>query len=305
MPYLYRLVKGPHRQGLWDRCRFYRSCLTDHYHFKYVGYAEALGNLYRNLGRSYSWLSLGEVRRRFKRSDTVFIPGSGVSLNALGPAQFAEIERHEAFGVNFSFLKRQIRSTYHSFAWEGRDPESNALMAQHLQRDGGAVKNAVLFHNEKFLGRLGHPWLTPTFFPPRPRMCMYFQPPAIEIEDERPFTDADFDRSLFYRGSLTLVLQACVTLGYRRIVLLGIDPHTIHHFYDDLPEMSAYCAMIYGRARAENRTVFEGMVPKRHKSRTIDDYFRAAAEYLARRRKITLFAATRDSFLGRDLPAYF
>ncbi|HLA81367.1 MAG TPA: hypothetical protein VJP78_07100, partial [Thermoleophilia bacterium] len=59
----------------------------------------------------YELLSLDEVRER-KRSDTLFILGSGPSIRRVRPGQWEYLGQHESFGINFSLLLN-IVPTYH------------------------------------------------------------------------------------------------------------------------------------------------------------------------------------------------
>ena len=61
--------------------------------------------------RAYRALTEEELRRT-RKSDTVFIFGSGYSLNDIPPEQWREIERHDTLGFNWFVHQRFVRCDY-------------------------------------------------------------------------------------------------------------------------------------------------------------------------------------------------
>src|SRR5487761_104302 len=61
---------------------------------------------------AYRYLDEDEARGR-RRSDTVYVFGSGASLNDLGMDAWAEIARHDTFGFNWFVHQRFVRCDFH------------------------------------------------------------------------------------------------------------------------------------------------------------------------------------------------
>ena len=135
---------------------------TDHYKHKYISYYDALFSLYKTRKNSFKWLKKSELELH-KSSDTIFILGSGPSLNLLSPEQINHIKNHNSFGISHSFLFKDIIPTYHLFGWHrGRYQRWNKLFNpfRHIYKDV-----IILMHRKSLYNRLIHPRLTPELFP--------------------------------------------------------------------------------------------------------------------------------------------
>lgn len=91
-------------------------------------------------------------------------------------------------------------------------------------------------------------------------------------------------------------------MGYKKIVLLGVDLQTHKHFFDDLPEAREYSAL-YNSAMSQGG-VYESMIPKGDKYRRMDEYYYAVRELYFRPKGIELFVGNEDNVLSPRLPFY-
>ncbi|MCP4264263.1 MAG: hypothetical protein GY777_01575 [Candidatus Brocadiaceae bacterium] len=167
------------------------------------------------------------------------------------------------------------------------------------------LKDTVFFLNDKALYRLGHPRITPQFFSEEPKCCFYRLPAPIFLEKPRSFSDDDFDKTVFYRGTLTLVLELVLKLKYKKIVLLGVDPDKPLYFFEDMDEMKEYCHQLYSSFKKRGLEKYENMVPKGNKFNTIDVYLYALKDYLLRKRDVDLLVGFKNNMLYPGIPAYF
>ena len=278
------------RLGDWNR----------EWRLRYLGYgAQAWIRLTRP-ARGWELLDLSEVARR-RRSDTLFILGSGPSIRAVTPGQWAHVARHESFGINFSFLLDFV-PTYHIME-DGKTAWHRQLTRQVLAPRRGKLAPSVWFISNRHTRRLIHPRYTPELFPEPARVCVFRMPPRLLLERDRAFTAADFERSLRYRATMSVVLHLAVQLGYRRIVLLGVDPQTPHHFFEDLPEMRAYVANV-SRDQLDDRLPLPLMTPKVNLFRPLDEYLYGLHELYLRPRGMELSVGNPASVLRPRLP-YF
>lgn len=281
-----------------------KGILKDHHQHKYISYSAALGNWIKNRDINYEIYTL-ETVKKFVTSDTVFVLGSGPSLNLLTKEQIGLISKHNSFGINFSFLKEELVPTYHLMSYERNKSDQQDIMDRLIPRRK-LYQEVVFFLSHKALLRLAHPRTIPSFFPINPKCCLHVLPKSINLEKIRPFSDEDFDKTLFYRGTITLVLDLVLGLGYKNIVLLGVDIDKPKHYYDDMAEMKYFVEKL-NKYREENAfgEKREAMVPKGNKYHSIDVYFFALKDYLERRRGVKLFVGYKDNMLYPKLPAYF
>lgn len=280
------------RQGVWENL-----------YNKYVPYSEGMKRSISNFGTNYSIISIDEASKR-KKSDTIVILGSGPSLNLFTGKWIERMKSFDSFGINYSLLKEDILPTYHQISYEPNNFGLN-ILAREISRQSERLSSTVFMLNSKTLWRLGHPLIMPEFFPDNPVCCYYKSPVSIGMERKRPFLDSDFEKSLVYRGTLTVVLHLAVALEYKNIILAGIDPQTPKHFFDDMPCMSDYIEYQEKRYGVDFFKTYENMMPKKGKEQTIDQYLYALRSYLLRKKKIHLWVAFRDSFLFPGLPAFF
>jgi len=163
-------------------------------------------------------------------------------------------------------------------------------------------KDSLWFVPRRMLYRLVHPRLEPVFFPPEPKLALFDLPPGIHIESDRPFRAEDFAQGLTYRGVMGVGLHLADLLGYRRIVLLGVDLHTHHHFFDEHPLMKANREWYNGMMKAGR--VFEAMIPKRGKHRTMDEYYYAVQDLYFGPRGVQLYVGNRGNMLSPRIPLF-
>ena len=282
-----------------------KKAFIDHGKNKYLAYQEIFPRFFKNRNMVSRIYSFSAVKQQFKKSDTIFILGNGPSLNLPKEKDIQEIAKHDVFGVSLSFLKKDIKPTFHQLALEAdktwRDPVVQAFAPYRSQ-----YRDVIFFFSDKVLLRLGHPRLTPEFFPENPKCCLYPQPEAISLETNRPFQDLDFNQKIFYRGTLSLILSLAVKMGYKKIVLLGVDLNTRKHFYDDYPEMTDYCRRLYAFYESLGVTEkYESMLPKRDKLHPFDVYLYALNDYLIRKKSCEIFTGFKTSILYPKLKAYF
>src|SRR5687767_720284 len=67
---------------------------------------------FRRQAHRYRFLTEGELRAT-RKSDTLFVFGSGASLNAVSASQWQEIGRHDTLGFNWFVRQEFVRCDYH------------------------------------------------------------------------------------------------------------------------------------------------------------------------------------------------
>ncbi|MSR78074.1 MAG: hypothetical protein EXS63_07615 [Candidatus Omnitrophica bacterium] len=275
-----------------------RKALREYREQKILSGGEAITKVFKNRNLPVTWVSKDQWQKR-KKSDTLFIFGSGPSINQLTPYQWEIIKRHDSMGLNFSFLTH-YPTTYFYLGYE---PSSKQSI-----RDTFSLKTRKLFENSlwflptKVLLRLVHPLTIPEFFPLNPKVAVFNFPNAIQLESDRPFRVEDFEKSLIYRGVMCVGLHLASLLGYRHIVLLGVDLQTHKHFFDD-HEVMRRERQAYNHKMAPNK-VFESMIPKTNKYRTMEEYYYALNELYFQPRRVQLYVGNQGNMLCPRIPFY-
>jgi len=267
---------------------------------RYLPYwAQARSWITRRSGE-YELLTLDEVKER-KRSDTLFILGSGPSIREVRPSQWEYVGEHESFGINFSLLL-DIVPTYHLME-DGKVAWHRELTKRVLAPRRQRLSSTTWFISNRHTRRLIHPRYTPELFSDPARVCVFQLPKRLLLERDRPFTTGDFEKSIRYRGTMSLALYLTMRLGYKRIVLLGVDLHTPRHFFEDMEEMRAYVENV-SRDQLDDRLPFPVMIPKDGTFRPLDEYLYALNELHFSRKGIELYVGNWGNMLCPRIP-YF
>lgn len=181
----------------------------------------------------------------YKKSDTVFIMGSGPSINAIPAERWQAIARHDSIGFNF-WTCHPFVPTFYSF--ESIDPTEwrdlyDAFLRAAARRadDYGSIPKIVTELNAsgpQLLLELPPAWRENLF-------TAYPVTPAARDEAEFSyalallwcrglFRPATRVRHLFkYASTLSALVALAVRMGYRKIILCGVDLTTQEYFYQD------------------------------------------------------------------------
>jgi hypothetical protein len=272
---------------------------------RYLTWPQRVRAAWRNRGGEWTVIGLEEAARR-RSSDTLFILGSGPSIARVSDEQWKQVSRHDSFGINFSFLLDFV-PTFHVVE-DGKQPWLRRLVADVLAPRRRRLRDTVWFVSRKQPRRGIHPRTAPELFPEHPTVCVYASPPVIRLEEDRPFRAADFERTVVYRGTMSVALHLALRMGYRRLVLLGVDLHTVAHFFDDMPEMRDYTERhrrgLRERLGVSNLSAFPSMIAVGNKYRPFDEYLYALHELHLRPRGIELVMGDAGSVVCPRIPAF-
>lgn len=254
--------------------------------------------------------SMEDFRAALNRSsDTVFILGSGASINSLTKSQWRSIERADSFGLNFWPIHEFVPTCY--VFEEPRDPERSEALYAILQSKADAyrhvpiiAKTADKLNLERFPSVL------------RPNLVLSANV-ALPVNDEASLRRALVhmrDRGSleglealrvipFKRASITYLIFLGLFLGYRKIVLCGVDLRDTGYFYDQ--HRSRYQAAglpvpITGQTGTVHRTFDRGVGEL-----TVDRIVYAIDELVLRPAGVQLRVAHESSALHPRVPGYF
>ena len=249
-----------------------------------------------------------------KTSDTVFILGSGPSINDLTEDAWRVIRQNDSFAFN-RFVAHSHTPTYYnservSVEWletvvqERPDYRDHVLLMSNAKHfvDWHDASNFRRFENHRFT-------------------CPYIVGGALEILDKIfavVYSNGLALRNGFYfhyRGSLSLVLSLCFLAGYRKIVMLGVDLTKYNYFFentnqytDDLSQRlrsELYCERIANPALYGRDQPHGTFSKTRHPTdRPIDEVVKLFNESVVLKNNRRLYVGSPNSELATFLPIY-
>jgi len=184
--------------------------------------------------------------RKHKRSNVLFILGTGPSINHISPKRWQAISRHDTVGVNFWLYHRFVPKFYitESASYVDHGDAICRRMTEAANWRGSEYGDTIKIITDLYQN--GRQW--PLDLDPAFRKNLYAAydlpiPARTEPEFEYGiqyllhkglFDSATEIRVLFkYAQSLSVLLTFAFRLRYRKVVLCGIDMKTNDHFYDD------------------------------------------------------------------------
>jgi hypothetical protein len=184
------------------------------------------------LNRSrYRLLDENELRAT-RRSDTVFVFGSGGSLNELDPADWSGIAEHDTLGFNWFVHQRFVRCDYHLIRGIPDDDLDASVWRPQLDEYFSLIKANPLFAETVFLVHSGFRALNGNraigyrYLPERNPVFLW----RTNMRGGLP--TRSFAEGLVHGHS---TLNECINLaflcGWRRIVLAGVDLYDRRYFW--------------------------------------------------------------------------
>ncbi len=191
-----------------------------------------------------------EVFRRRKNSDTVFVLGSGSSINRIGSERWQAIAAHDTIGFNFWPIHPFVPTFYlfESLPPASKDPTFHPgmfplLLELFARRADDYARTPKLVSNlaqagDQLVFHLPEGWkqelyaAEPMTYPAR--SSAEFRSALKYAEGKNAFDPAGRAARLFkYSSNLVACLTLALRLGYRRIVLCGVDLDDQAYFYQD------------------------------------------------------------------------
>jgi len=181
-----------------------------------------------------------------KQSDTLFILGSGPSINRIPPERWQAIARHDSLGVNLWLFHAFVPRFYvvESVAYGGDRDHVAQLIARLANQRAQDYATAIKIITDLYQpGRQYVEDLGPGF-----RRGLYaaynlalpardeheFEEGVRYLEKKGVFSQTGRMDVLFkYSLSMSLLLTFALRLRYRRVVLCGMDLKTQDYFYQD------------------------------------------------------------------------
>ena len=168
--------------------------------------------------------------RATRKSDTVFIFGSGYSLNAIPPEEWQAIEAHNTIGFNWFVRERFVRCDYHfvrEIVDKDLDGSWKAEVPEHfdLVRDEPQWANTVFMVQTGFRATNGNRALGYRFVPVKNPVFLW------RTRDRAVPTRSIRDGLSHSHGTLSECINFAALMGWRHIVLAGVDLYDRRYFW--------------------------------------------------------------------------
>lgn len=184
-----------------------------------------------------------------KKSSTVFVLGSGPSVNDLGPEEWSHIAAHDSIGFNY-WLVHDFVPTFYFFEPSG-DDEKYAVFLKLLRARETSYEGVPISAEIKHFTSLGQYFGRRSLedFPQRIRANLYLHTAYNVVTYHRPVVTAAliawrmlgsyrrfrFDRLIHHCASVDKMVMFAVLAGYREIVLVGVDLNSTRYFWEEQP----------------------------------------------------------------------
>jgi len=249
---------------------------------------------------------------KYKTADTIFILGSGPSINDITQKQWEHICQCDSMGFNY-WLAHDFVPTYYILQNISNINEDQRMLK--LLQD-----KLDLYKNVPFIirgNRLIQPDLDPSFLGLFRNDQVYYVN-EIPIHSECEVDPAQlikffellklFGRNKIKPGipklyaSIPMIMNLCYIMGYKKIVLCGIDMKTPGHFWD--AEKYKTVRERYALEK-KNESKIMMLNDRGAKKYTVSDAIRAQKEYYQARGAVQVYIANKNTALYPHIELYF
>lgn len=187
--------------------------------------------------RRYPRLDESQVRAA-RRSDTVFVFGSGSSLNDVTEAEWESIAAHDTFGFNAFYQQDWVRTDFHllrggvygELRWRVHANEVSDRL-----RANSRFAGTIFLLQEDYFGYFANQLVGHGLLPPGARVFRYRT-----AREPGPPTRSFAEGVRHSPGTLADAVNCAYLLGWREIVLAGVDLYDSRYFFLEPDETLAY-----------------------------------------------------------------
>lgn len=264
-----------------------------------------------------SSIGVKPITREFtnrKTSDTLFILGSGPSINELTSDDLEMIGTHDSVGFNWWMIHDFVPSFYLFQFPPNREKNISDLLSDRRAqyRDVPFMLRGSLLgaHADKYVPIIESVFdKESTYFMnefPIHSKCEIDPDKLIEFTANLGFFKHDHIPPYFvkWRGSLGLLTSFGYAMGYTKIVLCGIDMNDVtagQHFFDIEDYADARAKYALPGPHEHN---IHTMMDTSHSKNTVGSYIDALNSHMRERNECALFVASNQSSLSSVLPLW-
>jgi hypothetical protein len=212
----------------------------------------AVGSVRRERVRAVAWLQFRRRRRRYRilgegelragrKSDTVFVFGSGASLNEIAPAEWSFFEAHDTIGFNWFVRQDFVRADYHLVRGIPADDLRPASWRPVLERYFAYARHSPRYAATTFVVHTGWNAINGNRaiglgLLPAGRPVFLYRSRLGQPDFSWSFADG----LAHPNSTLEDTVNFAVLAGWTRIVLVGVDLYDRRYFWlapeETLPE---------------------------------------------------------------------
>lgn len=243
---------------------------------------------------------------RYKKSDTLFILGSGASINKLTHKDWDVIRNADSIGFNF-WLLHDFVPTYYEFETT-RDAESTQSFLHNLNLKQIKYKN-IPFIMKDVKDESSH---IIKKIPDNLKKNLYLSldlgiPGSNTIQLKKSLRKIKINsihNKLFYkkRASLSYLVLLSFIIGYRNIILCGVDLNNTKYFFEENIEYYKNQGLLIP-PRLQTKSVHKTIDPDINEL-TIDKVILAIRDVILNEHGVKLFIGSKSSALYPRLPFY-
>ena len=250
-----------------------------------------------------------------KNSDTLFVFGSGPTINDLRPCDFEYIHKHDSLGFNYflvhdfvpDFYCYETPANYALYDFfcsvlnEKQEYDSVPLVIQfqHFEKRGFDISKVRTDIRPVYFVV---PYRYRTISETRLRKLLYLRKWLTILS---PFT---LNSVIHHGGSISYIVTMAYAMGYQTIILLGVDMYNTEYFFTELPDNSYKKDLVdlFERIRA-GRLVFTHNDPqftKKFGELPPDIFLRLFNEIFLIPDGVKLYVGSEKSRLATFLPVF-
>jgi hypothetical protein len=197
--------------------------------YRLPGQVPAWVSFQRHKGR-YQLLSESELRV-LRKSDTVFIFGSGGSLNEMSRDEWQQIEAFDTLGFNWFVHQQFVRLDFHVVRELGEEKDWRRDIVRYfdLIRSNHRFANTTFLVQTGFEATNGNRAIGLRMLPEGSKLFLF------RSLRNRPLPGESFAEGISHaEGTLSDAINIAALIGWRHIVLCGVDLYNRQYFW--LPE---------------------------------------------------------------------
>ena len=179
----------------------------------------------------YTFCTWDELIKK-KRSDKVFILGSGYSLNKIKNSEWKYISNHDVVGFNSTIMQKWVRVDYHLIrGWaEGSNIYSNLEkigkdLVSFVDNNKNYKETIFLLQND-FYGLISHILLNKKILKKNSKIFSYYT-----LNSKFPKKHKKLNLLSHLSGTLSDVTHFTLNMGWKEVVLVGVDLYDTRYFY--------------------------------------------------------------------------
>jgi hypothetical protein len=164
-----------------------------------------------------------------RRSDTVFVFGSGASLNDIAPSEWEAIAEHDTFGFNAFYHQQWVRVDFHLIrggTYGSLSPVARAEELRGALRSNPRYAETIFVLQDDYLGHYANFVVGRSYLPTAARLFRYRTAFGVG-----PASRTFAEGIRHAPGTLVDVVNCAYCLGWKEIVLVGVDLYDSRYFW--------------------------------------------------------------------------